>query len=115
MKSGSHDPRLEGRAPEPDVSERAALMKAERELSAARATLAEHVEENLSLHAECNELGAKLAAAAQLIDAMEKAGVAQQTELAALRARVARAIGCASHVGYDATRALGLALEALRG
>lgn len=31
----------------------------ERELVAARATLAEHVEENLALHARCNELEAE--------------------------------------------------------
>lgn len=45
--------------------------KAEDALAATRATLAEHVDENLALHARCAELEAKLTATERSHDAMD--------------------------------------------
>lgn len=69
------------------MSDAANLAKAERELSAARATLAEHVEENLSLHRRCIELEEENAKAQALIDAMERGGQDLLRKLAELRER----------------------------
>jgi hypothetical protein len=70
------------------MSDAANLAKAERELIAARATLAEHVEENLSLHRRVNELEAKMAEATTWLVTVK---AEQPASIIAERARLALA------------------------
>jgi phage shock protein A len=73
------------------VSDAANLAKAERELGAARATLAEHVEENLALHRRCIELEEDNAKSHALIDAMERGGQDLLRRVAELEQSIERA------------------------
>lgn len=96
--------------------------KAEQALASTRATLAQHVDENLDLHRRVAHLEDTVAdkaiaydMAAQRADTAEARVIELETDVTRLRVRMERAIGYASHVGHDEKRALAFVLEVLRG
>lgn len=77
----------------------AKLEKAEDALTATRSTLAGHVEENLTLHARCSELEAKLTATERSHDATDALLKVEEERRRAAEARIAAALKILSEPG----------------